>query len=250
MKAIILAAGYATRLYPLTLDKPKPLLTVGQKTITDRLMEKMERAGEIDKTYVVTNQKFSRHFSDWATASNYKKPIEVINDCTLTNETRLGAVGDMELVVKKGAIKDDLLVVGGDNLFEFRLNDFIKFAQSKGGNAVALFDVGDINEAKKYGVVSLDKNNKAVEFKEKPKKPESTLAAMCLYYFPKEKLHLLRTYLDTGKNKDQPGNYISWLTYNDTVYGYKVEGEWFDIGDKKLLKEADELYTRRERKNA
>jgi len=246
MKALILAAGYATRLYPLTLDKPKPLLKVGSKTITDRLMENIDRVKDIDEAYIVTNNKFASHFDQWAKASAYKKPIRVINDRTLTNETRLGAIGDMELVVKEAAISDDLIVLGGDNLFEFELSSFVDFAKSKGASAVALLDVKSIDEAKRFGIAALDEEDRVIEFTEKPAEPKSTLAAMCVYYFPKAKLKLLEKYIATGSNKDQPGHYIKWLSENDKVYGYRFVGEWFDIGDKKLLKEADDLYTKRE----
>lgn len=248
MKALILAAGYATRLYPLTKDKPKPLLKVGSKTITDRLVEKIERIRDIDEIYIVTNEKFAPNFIEWAEKSTYKKPIKIINDHTLTNETRLGAIGDMELVVREGGISDDILVLGGDNLFDFSLRDFIEFARSKTGSVVALRDIGDLNEAKKYGIVSIDGNEKVTEFTEKPEDPKSTLAAMCVYYFPKAMLSLLKTYLDTGKNKDAPGHYIGWLAQKDFLYGYKFDGEWFDIGDKRLLKLADEIYRKREEK--
>lgn len=248
MKALILAAGYATRLYPLTRNRPKPLLEVGGKSITDRLVEKIERVDAIDEIYIVTNDKFSSHFEKWAKSSAYKTSIRVINDKTLTNETRLGATGDMDLVVREAKVTDDLLVLGGDNLFEFDLEDFISFAQSKGGSAVALRDVGNLSEAKKYGIVSLDDTKRVTEFVEKPKNPASTLAAMCLYYFPKASLGLIKSYLDTGLNKDQPGHYVSWLAKNSAVYGYVIKGEWFDIGDKRLLKLADKSYSQREGK--
>lgn len=246
MKALILAAGYATRLYPLTLNTPKPLLKVGSRTLADRLAEKLEIVDEVDKIYIVTNEKFSGAFSTWARRSRYRKPIEVINDRTTANETRLGAVGDMALVIDKAGIADDLLVIGGDNLFDFDLRDFIKFVKAKKSNGVALRDVKDLNEAKKYGIVSLDEDSRVTEFIEKPKRPKSTLAAMCLYYFIKERLNLIKAYIEGGNNKDQPGHYISWLAKNDTVYGYKIEGEWFDIGDKRLLELADKIYKERE----
>ncbi|MBL7068305.1 MAG: nucleotidyltransferase family protein [Candidatus Omnitrophica bacterium] len=247
MKALILAAGYGTRLYPLTLNRPKPLLKVGSKTITDRLAEKLEKAHEIDEIFIVTNEKFTPNFEEWAEKSSYKKPIYIINDRTLTNETRLGAIGDIDLVIREKSVKDDLLILGGDNLFEFNLSDFILFFRSKKGAALALRDVGDLNEAKKYGVVDIDENEKVLEFAEKPKKPKSTLAAMCLYLFPKDTLHLVKRYLASGGNKDAPGYYLSWLSENIPVYGYKVKGEWFDIGDKRLLKLADELYSKKEK---
>jgi len=248
MKALILAAGYGTRLYPLTLNKPKPLLKVGSKTITDRLAEKLEITLEIDEIFLVTNEKFAPNFEQWAKKTPYKKRIHIINDHTLSNETRLGAIGDIDLVIRERILKDDLLILGGDNLFEFSLSDFIQFSRSKKSPAVALRDVGDLNEAKKYGIVDIDEDGKILEFAEKPKNPKSTLAAMCLYIFPKDTLHLIKNYLASGRNKDAPGHYLSWLSENMPVYGYKITGAWFDIGDKRLLKLADELYSKKESK--
>jgi len=246
VKALILAAGYATRLYPLTIDKPKPLLEVGSKTITDRLVEKIGMVKTIDHVYIVTNQKFFPHFEKWAASARRGIKVGVVNDRTLTNETRLGAIGDMELVVREMKVNDDMLVLGGDNLFEFELSAFISFAQGKKGAAVAVRDVGDFEEAKKYGIVMTDKADKVVEFAEKPEQPRSTLAALCVYYFPKETLKLLKEYLDKGLNKDAPGHYISWLSQNYRVYAYKTAGEWFDIGDKRLLELADDIYKKKE----
>ncbi len=248
MKALILAAGYATRLYPLTLNKPKPLLKVGSKTMADRLVEKIERVKDVDAVYLVANDKFAGHFEEWAVSGERGKKVRVINDGTRSNETRLGGIGDMDLVIREAEIDDDLLVLGGDNLFEFDLNDFIGFAREKGGGAVALRDVGDLKAATKYGIVALGEDERVIEFIEKPENPKSTLAAMCVYFFPKKTLGLIKKYLAAGLNKDQPGNYISWLSENDRVYGFTIKDEWFDIGDKRQLRQADEVYKKKEKK--
>ena len=248
VKALILAAGYATRLYPLTLDTPKPLLKIGSKTISDRIVEKIASVKEIDEVYLVTNEKFAPHFEKWAKGARRGVKIRVINDHTLTNETRLGAIGDMELVIEEAGVADDLLVLGGDNLFGFDLRDFIAFSREKKGPAIAAFDVKDVEEARRFGIVLVDKDGRIVEFAEKPAQPRSTLAAMCVYFFPRNTLQLLKKYLAKGLNKDQPGHYIRWLSENHKVYAYTVAGEWFDIGDKDLLKIADKVYREKEKR--
>ena len=244
MKALLLAAGYATRLYPLTLDKPKALLPVGPCPIVDYILQNIVRAKKIDEVFVVTNHKFFVHFKEWAQASDVSLKITVIDDGTISNEDRLGAIGDITFVIKNKNIKDDLLVIGADNIFEAELSDFLKFAVSKkDSNCVGLYDLGDKKLATQYGVVSIDKNNKVTGFQEKPKEPESTLISTCIYYFSAKKLGLFEKYLaDKSHSKDASGNYIKWLSENDAVYGYVVSGKWYDIGDVESLKKADEEF--------
>ncbi len=222
MTVLILAAGYATRLYPLTLNKPKPLLEVGGKTILEHIFERIGRLGRVNRCFIVTNQKFFGNFKEWAERHEFKAPIEVINDETTTNENRLGAIRDIEFVIKKKNIDDGLLVIGGDNLFNG--------------------DIKDMQKAKIYGVAKVDSFGKVVDFKEKPAVPESTLIATCVYYFPKEKLKLIPEYISLGKGQDAPGNYIKWLSEKGEMYGFVFKEAWYDIGDIKSLKEANKKY--------
>jgi glucose-1-phosphate thymidylyltransferase len=248
MTILILAAGYATRLYPLTLNTPKPLLKVGDKAILERIFEKIFELAGVERCYIVTNEKFCKDFKEWASdfsVSGEKSNvlIEVINDETTSNETRLGAIRDIEFVVKKKGIEDDLLVIGGDNLFEFSLRDFVDFAKAHKPNAsLALFDIKENKKARLYGVAKIDSSKKLVDFKEKPAQPESTLIATCLYYFPKERLNLILKYIASGNKQDAPGNYIKWLSENEGAYGFVFEEDWYDIGDIKSYEEADERY--------
>jgi glucose-1-phosphate thymidylyltransferase len=243
MKALLLVAGYATRLYPLTINQPKSLLPVSGRPMLDYIMDKLEDMPGLDEIYVVTNNRFFKNFHDWAANHPSSKKITVINDKTLTNEERLGAIGDMQLVIEEAKIKDDLLIIAGDNLFSFKMNDFIKFAKKHSPDySIVLHNIGSKEEAKKYGVVKIDENNKLLNFAEKPAEPESTLVAICLYYFPKEKLPRVAEYLEQSKHKDAPGNYISWLVQNDNVYGFIFDEEWYDIGDKKIYEQVKDTY--------
>ena len=241
MKALILCAGYATRLYPLTLDKPKPLLPVSGRAIIEYGLDSVEKVNEIDLIYVITNDKFIDHFSKWAKQIKTKKKIIVINDKTLSNEDRLGSVGDIDFAIDDQGIDDDLLVLAGDNLFDFGLKDFIDYSKKK-GTSVVVYDVEDRELAKQYGIVELDKDSKIVDFLEKPQNPPSTLASTCLYLFRKEDLGLLKKYESEGNKLDKSGDFINWLRKNKDVYGYVPKGKWYDIGDLKSLEEAEQYY--------
>ena len=248
MKVIILAAGYAVRLQPLTLNTPKPLLTIGGKAMIDRILDKIAPIKGWDRAYVVTNAKFAGNFNDWRAASRYKDKIEVINDGSTTNDNRLGAINDMELVIKDKAIDDDILVVAGDNLFDFDLGSFIEFARARqDGVSIALYDVGSVQLCRNYGIVALDSSAKVIDFEEKPQAPKSTLASTGIYYFPKNKLAFIEKYVTMRNKLDAPGYYIGWLSVTDKVYGFKFLEDWYDIGNIESYKKADAKYTEREK---
>jgi len=244
MKVLLLAAGYATRLYPLTLNRPKPLLPVAGRPVIEFILDIIEPLKEVDEVYIVTNQKFCKNFEEWALGLSGSKKIIIVNDRTLINEDRLGATGDMKFVIENKGLQDDLLVLAGDNIFRTNLRGFIDFSSLKRPSiSMGLYDVKDIGLAKKYGICSLDKDKRIIEFKEKPTNPNSTLAAKCLYFFPKEKLGTIKEYLDTDNAKDAPGYFLEWLSKREAVFGYVFEGEkWFDIGDKESYEEADRTF--------
>ena len=233
MKALILAAGYATRLYPLTKQFPKPLLKVEKRPIIDYILDKLQGLSDIDEIMVVTNSKFISPFRQWAKTKKTQRRIEIIDDLTRNHTDRRGAIGDMLFVLQQKRLQDDLLIIGGDNLFDSDLNDFISFAKKNRPHPViGVYDITDLSHASKYGIVKLDAKKRIVDFKEKPKVAKSTLVAMCLYYFPKERLNLIKEYLNlkTGKH-DASGLYIDWLRKKVTVYGFLFQGRWYDIGD-------------------
>lgn len=248
MKVLLLAAGYATRLYPLTLNTPKPLLIVAGKPVLEYIFGLIEPLKEVDEVFIVTNQKFFPDFEKWRNTFSSSKKITVVDDGTASNETRLGATGDIEFVIEKKHIKDDLVVLAGDNLFKADLMLFVNFCISKRPSVtLGLYDVKDLLLAKNYGIVSIDENNRVIDFKEKPLVPASTLAAMCLYFFPKEKLGIMKEYLKEPTAKDAPGYFLEWLYKREALFGYVFRDKlWFDIGDKKSLDEADAEFRRGE----
>lgn len=245
MNALILAAGYATRLYPLTLNKAKPLLEVGGKPMIGWLFDNLSSVPGLKAVYIVTNSKFANDFSAFAKTTADKHPdmqIKVINDGSTSDDDKLGAIGDINLVLTRENLSgDDLLVIAGDNLFEQPLGDFVS-AASKSFATVAVHDVGDLEAMKKYGTVTIDDKGIITNFEEKPQKPKSTLAAVALYYYSREALSLFTTYLAAGNNPDQPGLFLQWLYTRKPVGTFEIKGRWLDIGSKETLAAADKIF--------
>ncbi len=243
MKALILAAGYATRLRPLTDTVPKQLLPVGGRPMVDWILDKI-RETDVEEIHLVTNARFASHFERWAEGTGTR----VHDDGTSTNDDRLGAIGDLQFVREHAGLDDDLLVIAGDNLFDFSLRAYEWYWRGRGPGAscVAVHDVGDRELAKKYGVVGVAEQDRIVAFVEKPEDPPSTLAATATYLFAREHVALVDTYLGDGNPPDQPGNFVAWLHPRVPVYAYRFEGGWFDIGDRAQLLEADNLMRRRQ----
>src|SRR5688572_24720894 len=235
MKALLLGAGYATRLYPLTRERPKPLLPIGGIAILERICQKIFPVPGVDRIYVVTNHRFAGHYYRWLTEfQESRKPkvqIEIFDDLTTSPDDRLGAIGDIDFVIKHANVDDDLLVVAGDNLFEFPLKAFITFAKKKKSSAVCVKDLGDTRLSSLYGVVEVDSKGRIVDFEEKPPAPKSSLVAIGVYYFAKEHLALFRQYLEEGQSRDAPGYFIEWFHSRVELYAHLATGAWFDIGD-------------------
>ena len=241
MDAIILAAGYATRLHPITENTPKPLLKVAGKPILEHIIKKLEEINSISKIYIITNSKFERHFSQWLENFDAKSPIEIINDGTKSNEDRLGALGDVHFAVESRNIDDEILVIAGDNLFELSLQEVFSFFRKRKSNTIVLHDVKDIELAKNYGIVEVN-DGMVANFEEKPLNPKSTLASTGIYMFPKKTIPLISKYIDQGNDADKTGSFIEWLHKRDKVYSYITGKNWYDIGNFEQLEKADRHY--------
>ncbi|HEY1662871.1 MAG TPA: nucleotidyltransferase family protein [Verrucomicrobiae bacterium] len=247
MKVIILAAGYATRLYPLTLTQPKPLLPVAGKPMVEHVLDNLAPISDIDRVYVVTNAKFAANFQKWSEeyrATKSKFNFTVVNDGSTDDSNKLGAIGDIEYVLKSQKVDDDLIVVAGDNLFSDKLDDFGKLIRQRNSPVLALYDVGDLEQIKKYNSISVDGEGRITFFEEKPKNPASTLTGIALYYYPKSALPLIRQYVAEGNNPDQPGRLVQWLYSRTPFYTWRVPGLWYDIGSKETLEEANKVFAR------
>lgn len=242
MKAIVLAAGYATRLRPLTDTWAKELLPIGGRPIIDHILDRIEEVREVDGIHVVTNARKAAAFDEWATR---RGGVAIHDDGTSSNDDRLGAIGDLRFVVERASLDDDLLVIAGDNLFDFSLADYVRFWQGKGrASAIAVRDVGSRELASRYGIVELDDAGRVIDFVEKPEDPPSTLAAIATYLYHRDHVPLVRAYLDEGNPADQPGRLVQWLHRREPVYGWAFTGNWFDVGDLEQLLLADNVVRR------
>ena len=244
MKLVVLAAGYASRLHPLTLTQPKSLLEVAGKPILDRLSENLEAIDAIDRIFVVSNQKFATHFTRWADAKAkpLRKRIIVVNDGSTSKADRLGAIGDLAFVIQERHVYDDVIVVAGDNLFSQPLGLFGDYCQEINAPVLGVYDVGRLESAKNYSAVHIDVEGRITSFEEKPKAPETTLIGTALYYYPKAVLPMIHTYLAGGNDRDKPGRFIQWLYPRHPVFAWSVPGIWYDVGSKETLEEANRIF--------
>lgn len=245
MNVLILAAGYATRLYPLTENRAKPLLDVAGKPMIAWVVDNLRDVPDIGTIYIVTNAKFAADFEKWAEHYRLRNPqlqFKIVNDGSSSDADKHGAIGDINLVLTREEIgNDDLLVIAGDNLFSESLGDFVAQARSSEA-AVAVYDVGDLEQIRKYNNLQTDEKGIITHFEEKPKQPANTLTAIALYYYAASILPMFTTYLAAGNNPDQPGRFIQWLYTRKPVRTIQIAGMWFDVGSKETLEEANLLF--------
>lgn len=240
MKCLILAAGYATRLYPLTENFPKPLLKVGEKTILDWLVDDIDSAKLVDEYVVISNHKFAEHFKEWATSKDQK--ITVVDDGTSTNETRLGAVKDIQFAIEKLCLDDDMLVIAGDNVLDFSLVHFIKYAKTKQASSIMRYYEADEKKLLKCGVVTIDDNEKVVGMTEKSPTPATHWCCPPFYYYTRKDAQLVQKGIDSGCGIDAPGSYIAWLCTQTEVYAMEMLGRRYDIGNLESYKQVQNEY--------
>ena len=240
MKCLILAAGYATRLYPLTENFPKPLLKVQDKTILDWLIEDIDALGVIDEYVVISNHKFAHHFDAWA--KEHTQKITVVDDGTDSNETRLGAVRDIQFAIDALQLDDDMLVMAGDNLLNFSLTKFLRYALEKKTSCVMRYYEGSVAKLQKTGVAKVDENGKILSMVEKPAQPQSNWCIPPFYYYTEEDARLVKAGIAAGCGVDAPGSYIAWLCTQTTVHAMEMPGSRFDIGNLESYERAQTEY--------
>ncbi len=229
MKCLILAAGYATRLYPLTENFPKPLLKVGDKTILDWLIDDIDAAGLVDEYVVISNHKFAGHFQEWAAGKSVR--ITVVDDGTSTNETRLGAVCDIKFAIDALGLDDDMLVIAGDNVLDFSLTKFVRYADERGTSCIMRYFEPDEKRLHKCGVVQVDADDLILGMEEKPDEPKSHWCCPPFYFYTKADARLVQKGIDSGCGTDAPGSYIAWLSTVTPVHAMEMPGNRYDIGN-------------------
>ncbi|MGI6239961.1 MAG: nucleotidyltransferase family protein [Christensenellales bacterium] len=231
MKAIVLAAGYAMRLYPLTKDMPKALLEIGGQKMLDYLTDQIAAIAGIDEIVIVTNSRFADQFRAWADQKAYPGVgIRVLDDGTRDNEGRLGAIGDMQFAIENAGIDDDVLVAASDNLFTFSLHDFVADFQRHGRDTILVQRMDDVDELRRFAIATLDDAGRVISLVEKPEHPPADLAVYALYLYRRDTLPLIKQYLDEGNDPDAPGHFPEWLYQRREVRAYAFEGECVDIG--------------------
>ena len=245
MKAIILAAGYATRLYPLTLNKPKALLPIADKPILDYIVDEIETIDEINELIIVSNLKFFPDFEQWGKKRKSRLKITVLNDNTTDDTNKLGAVGDINFAIDSLKINEDVLIMAGDNIFTFKLADYYNFYKKTEKDMILVKEMSSMDDLRRMANVILDDNGQVTEMEEKPQNPKSSLAAFASYIYKKETLPMIKQYLKEGNNPDAPGFFPSWLHKKKPVMAYIFEGECYDIGTPQSYKEVNEIFSKK-----
>ncbi len=246
MKCILLCAGYATRLFPLTENFPKALLTIGDKPLLDYILEEVNTIDEVDEIFVITNNRYYKHFNTWANEKDNKKKLVIVNDNTNSNDDRLGAIGDIKYVIDNYNINDDLMIIAGDNLFTYPLKGVVDYFNEKSNSVICAKRLNDINLLKRFAVASINDNNKILEIEEKPENPKSDIGVYATYIYPKNILKYFDEYKKEGYCMDAPGNFPSYLYKKEDIYLYLFDGECYDVGTHETLKEVNEIYKAKE----
>ncbi len=242
MKAILLCAGYATRLYPLTIDKPKALLPVNGKPMLDYILEHIEKLDVVDEIILVSNHKFIEQMDAWTKTVKTTKKLTLLDDGSTCEDDRLGAIGDIYFAVKNCCINEETVILCGDNLFTFDLKHYYDFYKNSGVDCVCAKKVPDKEEIKGYAVASTDKNGKIIELEEKPKEPKSDLAVFATYFYTGDTMQMVKKYLEEGNKPDAPGYFLQWLYKLKPVHVYEMDGVCYDIGTPKAYEEAQEVF--------
>lgn len=241
LSVIILAGGYGTRLYPMTINVAKPLLPVGERTILDYTFEKLANLSDINEIVITANRRFEHQFIKWLDTGAYRN-VRIMSEESHSEADKLGAIRALSKIIGK-VHAEDYLVIGGDNLFTSELDEFVKHYRKKTSPIIALYDVKDPAVAKNFAVVSVDSEGKIIDFEEKPDRPGSTLISACIYLLPARTLRRVREYLADRGNPDSPGHFIKWLSKKESVYGHMLVGNWWDVGTPESYGEVREFFS-------
>ncbi len=241
MKCVILAAGYATRLYPLTENFPKPLLPVGKKTILNWLLDDIDALPEITEHVIISNHKFIEHFEAWKEKQNFRKPITVLDDGSIDNDSRLGAVRDIQFAIDSLKLDDELLVLAGDNVLDFSLAEFVKFAKEKGTSCVMCHEENDLKKQQRTAIITKNESGLITSYEEKPLIPKGNLAVPPFYFYRSEDVKRIAEALASGCGADAPGSFAAWLSSRTKVHAWVMSGKRYDIGDMKSYETVQEI---------
>ena len=250
MNAVILAGGYARRMWPLTKNRPKHLLPIAGRPMLDYVMVSLEGVPTLEEIYISTNMRFRDQFKRYLDGVQSEKKLHLFVEDTRSEEEKLGSVGALGYLIRENSIDDNLLVIGGDNIFSFNMVDFIEYFYSKKANTIALYDLKSREKARLYGVVSIDEENRIVDFHEKPSDPKSTLVSTACYAFTRRGVRNILRYLEEKNDPDKIGHFIEWLYRHDDVYGFVFTGVWFDIGSFESYEAADRYFSSLERQKS
>lgn len=242
MKTVVIAAGYATRLYPLTENYPKPLLKVGARNILERLLDDIDTFPEIDSHVIVTNHRFAPAFDEWLASASYVKPITIVDDGTTTNDTRLGAVRDLLLAIDRCGIDDDIMVLAADNILEFSLRGFVEYFKAKGTSVIMCHHEPDLRRLQRTGVIAVDAGMRVLEMQEKPEKPVSNWAVPPFYIYSRADLPAIRECMSHGCGFDAPGNLARYLSEVSALHAWPMPAGRFDIGSIDSYREAQKIF--------
>lgn len=241
MKCIVLAAGYATRLYPLTENYPKPLLDVGGKPILNWLLDDIDKIEEITGIIVVSNHKFIRHFSEWKEKQKFRNPVTILDDGSVDNEHRLGAVKDIQFAVESLAVEnpaaenvdaeEDVLVIAGDNILDFSFAGFVNYSKEKGTSCVMCHEENDLKKQQRTAIITIDSQGLITSYEEKPESPKGNLAVPPFYIYKAADIRKISEAIENGCSVDAPGSFAAWLSKNTLVHAWLMPGSRYDIGD-------------------
>jgi len=244
LEAIVLAGGFARRMWPLTKDRPKHLLPVAGRPMLDYVMDKLESASGLNRIFISTNAKFESYFRRYITTRTTEKILSLFIEDARSEHEKLGSVGALAFLIEENNLDDELLVIGGDNIFDFEMNDFLNYFERKQANTVALYDLKSKEKASLYGVVTVDEEGRIIDFKEKPSKPDSTLVSTACYAFTRTGVQNILRYVEEGNDRDKMGHFMEWLYKHDDVFGFIFEGVWFDIGSFEVYGAANKYFNR------